>query len=282
MIKSDVEIRIPEFLSKNKNIRETMEQLTEYLKNEICQSALDAKRKKRLFHKLEEICTKEVNVALVGVVGCGKSSTINALYACRSGFEKDIPDEYATVEMSASAKTRYVEKYRIGNLILWDTPGIDDASDKHNLSVIRDLLRKNGDDGSALIDLVLVIVEAFSKDPETVCDMINRIISPEMAVDEGRILVALNKADAAMKCGRHWDYENNRPDAVLKKFLKKKTAAVKDRIFEKTGIAVDPVYYCAGNNAKEGDAVRPYNMAKLFLMMLEAIPEKKRVECDNP
>ena len=91
--------------------------------------------------------------------------------------------------------------------------------------------------------MVLVILDGSTRDLGTSYELINRVIIPNLGKNkENRILVAINQADVAMK-GKFWDYENNRPEPPLQKFLDEKVASVKRRIKEGTGVDVDPIYY---------------------------------------
>ena len=87
---------------------------------------------------------------LVGATGCGKSSTINALFAVGEQDEKVSEDdeeeldestlapknkyvEVAKVGSKADPETKDIEKYRIGNLVLWDTPGLGDGTEMYTV-----------------------------------------------------------------------------------------------------------------------------------------------------
>ena len=101
---------------------------------------------------------------------------------------------------------------------------------------------------------------------------------------EGRILVAINQADVAMK-GRYWDYEKNEPQKTLKEFLDKKVISVKERIKEGTGINIEPIYYSAGFKEDGQLQTKPYNLSKLLYFIIKATPKEKRlayVDTINP
>ena len=232
---------------------------------------------------------------LVGATGCGKSSTINALFAVGENPEGAAADdedadaeekvskktyvEVAKVGSKADPETKDIEKYRIGNLVLWDTPGLGDGTeiDNHHKEVITELLREEDDDGNALIDLVLVILDGSTRDLGTSYKILNDVIIPQLKEDTNRILIALNQADIAMKTGRHWDYEKNEPDKTLIAFLNEKVESIKKRIKEDSNLDVEPVYYCAGYEEESGDVVRPYNLSKLLYYMMNSLPVQKRV-----
>ena len=223
-------------------------------------------------------CAYETNIMLVGATGCGKSSTINALFAVgEPGKEGHV--EVAKVGSKVNPETKDIEKYRIGNLVLWDTPGLGDGTeiDRHHKDVITELLREEDEAGNALIDLVLVILDGSTKDLGTSYKILNEVIIPELKKDTDRILIALNQADIAMKTGRHWDYEKNEPDETLVSFLNEKVESIKTRIREDSHLEVEPVYYCAGYEEESGDVVRPYNLSKLLYYIMQSLPSQKRV-----
>ena len=263
---------IPE-KKENRSINENIDILCDVLEEEIIKSDTDESSKKVMLKNLRTLYNTETNIMLVGATGCGKSSTINALFVCShpKEAEDDGYVEIAKVGSKAEPETKDIERYRIGNLTLWDTPGLGDGTeiDLHHKEVIEELLREEDAEGNALIDLVLVILDGSAKDLGTSYKILNNVIIPELRDDTNRILIALNQADIAMKTGRHWDYENNKPDETLKKFLDEKVKSIKQRIWTESGIEINPVYYCAGYKEESGDRVYPYNISKpLFISSL--------------
>ena len=268
------ELNINEFLKEHEagegTIKDNMDDLCDILEDEILKSNTSEDEKKKLLKRLRTFCNTETNIMLVGATGCGKSSTINALFGSV---------EVAKVGTKADPETKDIEKYRIGNLVLWDTPGLGDGTeiDEHHKELITELLREEDDEGNALIDLVLVILDGSTRDLGTSYKILNDVIIPELKEDTGRILIALNQADIAMKTGRHWDYEKNEPDETLLAFLDEKVESIKARIKEDSDLEVKPVYYCAGYEEESGDIVKPYNLSKLLYYIMESLPAQKRV-----
>lgn len=261
-------------------VKENMDDLRDILEAEILKSKSTEEEKKELLKRLRKFCSTETNIMLVGATGSGKSSTINALFACsESEGESNNCVEVAKVGSKAAPETKDVEKYKIGNLVLWDTPGLGDGTevDKHHKEVITELLREKDEDGNMMIDLVLVILDGSTRDLGTSYNIINDVIIPELKDETGRILIGLNQADIAMKTGRHWNYETNEPDDVLMDFLNEKVESIKERIKKDSDIDVEPVYYCAGYVEESGDVVRPYNLSKLLYYILGTIPAQKRI-----
>ncbi|MGM9569019.1 MAG: GTPase family protein [Phascolarctobacterium sp.] len=284
------------------------------LEEELLNLALTEKQKNKLLKKLQLLRENKLNIMLVGATGCGKSSTINALFNCAELQVEDAQDgatdacgrttaegegavvceedvvakansaeklfvEVAKVGSKSDPETKDIEKYTIGNLTLWDTPGLGDGTeiDEHHKAVIRDLLNEADENGNKLIDIVLVILDGSTRDLGTSYKILNEVIIPEFGKKRKRILVALNQADIAMKTGRHWDYEKNEPDEVLVKFLEEKLVSIKERIYKDSGLEVEPIYYCAGYVEPEGSTVYPYNLTKLLYYILQAVPTKKRL-----
>lgn len=280
-------------------IKDNMDDLCDILEEEILKSKSSEEEKKNLLKRLRKLCNTETNIMLVGATGCGKSSTINALFAVGEEEEEtaevlnDDDDEVvaevknkkpkyvevAKVGSKADPETKDIEKYKIGNLVLWDTPGLGDGTeiDEHHKEVITELLREEDDDGNALIDLVLVILDGSTRDLGTSYKILNDVIIPELKDDTNRILIALNQADIAMKTGRHWDYEKNEPDETLIDFLNEKVESIKTRIKEDSNLDVEPVYYCAGYEEESGDVVHPYNLSKLLYYIMNSLSAEKRV-----
>lgn len=206
------EINIEE---NSKTIKENMDNICDMLEKEIITNESDTSTKQEMLKKLRKFCNTQTNIMLVGATGCGKSSTINALFNCNNVEEETTENiEIAKVGSKCDPETKDIEKYTIGNLILWDTPGLGDGTeiDEHHKEVITELLREEDKDGNALIDLVLVILDGSTRDLGTSYKILNEVIIPELGEDTDRILVALNQADIAMKTGRHWNYEANEPD----------------------------------------------------------------------
>ena len=211
---------------------------------------------------------RKMNLMITGATGCGKSSTINAIFN----------EEIADVGIGSDPETMEIRKYEQYNLILWDTPGLGDGREadvRHTKNIIKKL-NETDKNGEFLIDLVLVILDGSSRDLGTSYDLINKVIVPNLGKEkDNRILVAINQADMAMK-GQHWDYRKNMPDEVLKTFLDKKVQSVHERIKEGTGLDIIPVYYSAGYKVPGEKQCVAYNLSELLYRIMKQVPEKKR------
>lgn len=212
---------------------------------------------------------KKINIMVTGATGCGKSSTINALFGT----------EIAKVGVTPDPETMDISKYDLPNLTIWDSPGLGDSKEndvKHAKNIIEKLVQKD-EKGDFLIDLVLVILDGGSRDLGTSCELINKVIIPNLGNETNRLLVAINQCDMAMK-GRGW---NSEPEPELVEFLTEKVKSVKNRIKEDTGVSItEPLYYSAGYKEK-GQEQRPYNMAKLLSYIIDHTPNQKRLAFAN-
>ena len=231
-------------------------------------SDMSEEAKKHLLMSINKLKHTKINILITGATGCGKSSTINALF----GTEK------AKVGQGVNPETMDMNKFELNNIVLWDSPGLGDGkeADRRHAKNIIDKLYEKDSDGNALIDLVLVILDGGSRDLGTSYELINEVIIPNLGDNKDRLLVAINQCDVAMK-GRYWDYENNKPEQKLVDFLEEKVVSTKNRIKEATGVNVNPIYYSAGY--KDGDEEQqPYNLSKLLSFIVQHTkPEKRAV-----
>ena len=244
-----------------KNILDKMEEnidktdINETEKNEL---------KKNFLHLKEQ----KLNLMITGATGAGKSSTINALFNM----------EVAKVGVTSDPETMEITNYTLGNLVLWDTPGLGDGKEadaRHTKNIINKLLEKD-EKGNLLIDLVLIILDGSSRDLGTSYELINNVIIPNLGEDKNRVLIAINQADIAMK-GRYWNHEENKPESELVEFLDEKVKSVHERIKEGTGLDITPIYYSAGFKEEGGSQEKPYNLSKLLYYIIKLTPKNKRL-----
>ena len=225
--------------------------------------------KGKLLANIMKAKNEPVNLLITGPTGCGKSSTINAMFNM----------EVAKVGVGVDPETMEIKDYQLGNLKIYDSPGLGDGKERDitHAKKITELLHRKDSYGNALIDLVLVIVDGSTRDLRTTYELIENVIIPSLGEERHkRLLIAINQADVAMK-GKHWDPVNCCPDKILTDFLNDKVRSIRERILANTGVQVDPIFYSAGYK-EEGEAqTPPYNLSKLMLYILRAIPPKKRL-----
>lgn len=256
---------------------DTKKRFLDAMESDIMKADIPDVERNKLLKNFLHLKEQKINLMITGATGCGKSSTINALFN----------QQVAKVGVGVDPETMEIEKYELDNLILWDSPGLGDgkeADNRHAKNIIKKLHERD-ENGNLLIDLVLVILDGSTRDLGTSYELINRVIIPNLGEDKkNRILVAINQADVAMK-GRYWDDEKNKPEPQLVKFLEEKVVSVQKRIKEGTGIDVTPIYYSAGFKEEGMEQSRPYNLSKLLYYIIKFTPKEKRlsyVENINP
>jgi hypothetical protein len=249
------------------------ENIYDAIQKDIINSNISEEDKNKMLKNVMRLKDQKINIMITGATGCGKSSTINAMF----------DTEVARVGVGVDPETMSIEKYELDNLILWDTPGLGDGKEADNIhagNIIKKLSEVDGE-GKALIDLVLVILDGGTRDLGTSYELINSVIIPNLGKGkEDRILVAINQADMAMK-GRNWDYDKNEPNKQLVDFLEDKVRSVRERVYEATGVRIDPIYYSAGYKEEGGEQGRPYNLSKLLYYIVKATPSEKRLVYAN-
>ncbi|MGV7006325.1 GTPase family protein [Desulfovibrio sp. QI0442] len=152
------------------------------MEHDVSNSDLSEEQKKRFFKNILQLKNQEINLMITGATGCGKSSTINALFGT----------EVARVGVGVDPETMDISRYELKNLILWDSPGLGDGkeADTRHAKNITQKLHERDKNGKALIDFVLVILDGGSRDLGTSYELINSVIIPNLGKErEGRILV---------------------------------------------------------------------------------------------
>lgn len=204
---------------------------------------------------------RPLDILVVGGTGTGKSSTLNAIFE----------DEISRVGRGCDPETMQISSNKLNDKMrFWDTPGFGDGKEQdagYAEQLKQTLYREYELDNTkyGMIDVVLVIVDGSGRDMGTAYRILNEVILPDFPPN--RIITAINQADMAMK-GRHWNYEENRPDRILAEFLEEKAGSIKKRVMESTGVRIaDPVCYSAEKN---------YNIEKLLDLIIDNMPTERR------
>lgn len=219
-------------------------------------------RIKNIVENTKNIGVSPLDIMVTGVTGAGKSTTLNSL------FKENI----AKIGHGVDPQTMELTSYNLNEYLrLWDTPGFGDnpKQDTIHAKKITNLLHKRYKQKNKIygfIDIVLVIIEGSNRDMGSTYKLLNETIVPNFP--KSRILVAINKADLAMK-GRNWDYLNNKPKEKLEIFLNKQVDSIQERVKEGTGVEIiKPIYYSAEYN---------YNIKILLNLIINNMPLQKRV-----
>ena len=73
-----------------------------------------------LLRAQEKLKDMKINILVTGATGCGKSSTINALFN----------GNVAQVGQGVDPETMDIAKYESDGLIIWDSPGLGDEGSR--------------------------------------------------------------------------------------------------------------------------------------------------------
>lgn len=225
---------------------------------------------------LAELTSTPINVLVVGEVGAGKSSTINAL----------LGTEAASVGRTTDAETKEIARYDLGGVALWDTPGLGNGrrQDEATAAAITKRLKETADDGAPLIDIVLLVIDGSAKNISTAYDILD-VVMPDLGPDaERRLIVAVNKADvsadAALGAGKvrnimvqgmitsigdilDSDERTKKAKELLITHFNSLAASVADRLRENADIETDPFCIMASPFANDKEW-RPYNVVELY------------------
>ena len=108
----------------------------------------------------------------MGGCGCGKSSTINALFNI----------DCAEVGYGVDPETQEVSVYKLDHLFLHDTPGLGESTEKDvkHIEKIINALKETDPKGNAIIDAVLVIIDGSHRDMRASFELINKVIIPNL------------------------------------------------------------------------------------------------------
>jgi predicted GTPase len=215
-------------------------------------------------YRLEEIKEKiqwyPMDIVLVGATGVGKSTTLNALLGA----------EEAKIGFGVDPETKNIKDYLLNKYIrLWDTPGLGDSpeNDTTYKEEIAALLREeySTEDGvcGGLIDLVLILLDASTRDLGTLYDLLETTIFTN--IEAARVLFVINQADMAMS-GRHW--KGISPDEILEQFLEAQVDSIQRRIEESIKKNIrKPLFYSASNN---------FNLYSLFDYIIDNFKWEQR------
>lgn len=96
---------------------------------------LSEESKAQVLRNITKMQDQKINLMITGATGCGKSSTINALFNAN----------VAKVGQGVDPQTMDIAKFDLDNLTLWDSPGLGDGKEqdiKHSKAIISKLNEK--------------------------------------------------------------------------------------------------------------------------------------------
>ena len=110
--------------------------------------------------------------------------------------------QVAKVGVGVDPETACIEKYELGGLTIWDTPGLGDGVERdiEIATAIKAKLAETDEDNRQVIDMVLIVLDASTKDLAAIYTLANEVLLPGLGDEaEQRILIGLNQSDMAIK-----------------------------------------------------------------------------------
>ncbi len=198
-------------------------------------------------------------IAIIGVTGVGKSSTINALFSTDLLVSTGIPGTKRAITSEVEVPFQPVEneiETPRGKLWVVDMPGLGEsiAKDKEYLKIYRQVLPK--------VDAALWILDDDRDlaQIERYLQEIRAVISPD---DFGRIVFCINKVDRLTGPDGRWLDAVNAPDTLMDKYIKDHARRV-GKILRVSDQRVIPY-----------SASKRYRLFALFRAIIDAIPPER-------
>lgn len=176
-----------------------------------------------------------LDIVFIGPSGTGKSSTINRLLGRNVANVGDIDPE-----------TSSIQSYNLtDNVRIWDTPGYGDSAqnDEMYFESLEQLLNRQyhtlGGDRSViyLVDLVVLIIDAPSRDIGTVTGILDRLKS--IGFPANRIVLVANRVDLIQS-----------KIEKLPGAMRKRGNVLRKRIQEETGYALNRPIFISSNTTE--------------------------------
>ncbi|MDD1793789.1 hypothetical protein L4D06_19480 [Enterovibrio makurazakiensis] len=239
-------------------------------------SLLDEFKKATLQLRLHELEAQSLNILFAGPQGVGKTATIKAL------FGDDLVGD-ALSEQTASNSLE-VSRYEKGGLVVWDYPGHTGHAEQDALLDMQlgATLTECDGDGTPLIDMVVVVLDAAERNLNSGYRLICEVIVPALGDQfDSRLVVGLNKVDAA-SYGYEWDFAMDTPSPEVEIWPESTASLLRHCMLDESGLEIAPVCYAA-EFARKDDIARPFNLLKLVNEMVSKLPiEKKLMVFDAP
>ncbi len=199
-------------------------------------------------------------IAIIGVTGVGKSSTINALFSTRLLVSTGVPGTKSAiateVDVPFQITAEELETPR-GKLVIVDMPGLGEsiAKDQEYLKLYKRVL--------PTVDTALWILDDDRDlaQIERYLQEIRKVVTPDLF---NRIVFCINKIDRLTGPNGRWLDAVNAPDTSMDKYIKAHTQRV------------SRILHVSEQKIVSYSAIKRYRLFALFRAIVQAVPHERR------
>lgn len=198
-------------------------------------------------------------IALIGLAGVGKSSTINALFNAGQPVSHIRACTKTDVRILADASVYTGSK---GDIIIYDMPGIgeDIESDKKHYETYKKVLPE--------VDVIVWIFEAADRVITPVQQALIYLKDTIGLSFSKKLVIAINKADLIYPGESSWNHEFNLPSVEQRQQYKELEQYIREKIY-----AVLPTW---SGNIEIYSATKRYRLEQLMTAIVNAMEQKKK------
>jgi len=196
-------------------------------------------------------------IAILGEVGVGKSSTINALFNAGAKIDHVEPCTVRTCQYVALTERSGSH----GPIRVFDVPGLGEHRDTDK-EVVKEYARILPE-----CDAALWILDAATRTLSLVQEALDALVaSSAAALDRKRLVIGINKVDR-MEPG-NWNYRANLPSLDQEQNIKRRVDNVWQRLARPLGVKKSRIIAYS--------AKQHYDLEKLLNALMDACPKSRR------
>lgn len=198
-------------------------------------------------------------IALIGLAGVGKSSTINALFNAGQPVSHIRACTKTDVRILADASVYTGSK---GDIIIYDMPGIgeDIESDKKHYETYKNVLPE--------VDVIVWIFEAADRVITPIQQALLYLKDTIGSNFAKKLVIAINKADLIYPGESSWNHEFNLPSDEQRQRYGELDQYIREKIY-----AVLPTW---SGNIEIYSATKRYRLEQLMTAIVNAMEQKKK------
>lgn len=238
-----------------------MEKIIDGVEKTLLKQNVDKSKTHTILGRLREEIAKvpPPKIALIGLTGVGKSSTINALFNAGQPVSHIRACTKADVKIVADASVYTGSK---GDIIVYDMPGIgeDVDADKNHYETYRNVLPE--------VDVIVWIFEAADRVMSPVQQTLLYLKDTIGTDFAKKLVIAVNKADLIYPGESSWNHEFNVPSDEQRSQYEDLDHYIKEKIY-----AVLPNW---SGNIEIYSATKRYRLEQLMTAIVNSMDQKKK------